>query len=139
MCDVSGPTEHRPTLTLHGRLLTVERVSTEGQRGTHCGEAALLLPDDGPEAQETSCHDESTSEDEDVSRGGKCAGGQDVEVTALLHQCPDTHSHDSCPTYLQRHKADQVAPEALPAVICLVPTWAPDPFQALCQKVFQRV
>lgn len=99
-----------------------ETVSTEEQRDTHRGETALLLPDDGPEAQEASCHDKSTSEDEDVGRGSECAGGQNAEVAALLHQCPDTHGHDSCPTYLQRHKGDQVAPEALPAATCLVPT-----------------
>lgn len=89
---------------------------------THCGETALLFPDDGPKAQETSCHDKTTNENEDVGGGSERAGSQDAEVTALLHQCPDTHGHDGCPTYLQRHKANQVAPEAVPAAICLVPT-----------------
>lgn len=70
--------------------------------GTHHGEAAPVLPDDGAKAQEASHHDEGAGEDEDVGRGGEGAGGQDAEVAALLHQGPHAHGQDGGPAHLQK-------------------------------------
>lgn len=72
-----------------------------GQAGTHSGEAAPVLPDDGTEAQEAGHHDESAREDEDVGGSGKGAGGQDTEVATLLHQGPDAQRQDGSPADLR--------------------------------------
>lgn len=72
-----------------------------GRQGTHRGEAAPILPDDGAEAQEAGHHDKSPREDEDVGGCSEGAGGQDAEVAALLHQGPDAHGQDGGPAHLR--------------------------------------
>lgn len=71
------------------------------QQGTHRGEAAPVLPDDGTEAQEARHHDKRPCEDEDIGGRSEGARGQDAEVAALLHQGPDAHGHDGGPAHLQ--------------------------------------
>lgn len=91
--------------------------------GTDRGEAALLLPEDGTEAQEAGHHDKCARKDEDVGGGGKGAGGQDAEVATLLHQGPDAHSQDGCsPDLRETTGLEQGVVGASAAAIYSMPT-----------------
>ena len=52
---------------------------------SHRGQTAPLFPDDSTTAQEARDHHQAASQDEDIRRHGKSAGGQQAQVVALLH------------------------------------------------------
>lgn len=68
---------------------------------SHHGQTAPLLPDDSTTAQESCNHHEAASQDEDICWDSKCAGGQQTQVVALLHYCPDSHAQNGSSTQLK--------------------------------------
>lgn len=68
---------------------------------SHRRQTGSLLPDDSAAAQEACDHHQATSQDEDVGSDSKRVGGQETQVPALLHQCPDTYTQNSCSAHLK--------------------------------------
>ncbi len=65
------------------------------------GQTAPLLPDNSTAAQEAGDHHQAASQNENVRWDSESAGCQQTQVVALLHQCPDSYTQNSCPTHLE--------------------------------------
>lgn len=93
---------HTLTTTNTNAGTSVETPSLGAQ--SHRGQTAFLLPDDSTAAQEACNHHQASSQDEDICRDSKSAGGQQTQVVTLLHQCPDSNTQNSCSTHLEEKR-----------------------------------